>query len=167
MKLTGLIATSIKNEQSYQEHKRIDWLFTKKVMRQFLEDLFPQGTTVYCGAGSITIRVPWGINNLREARKAIGSGWRFSGNWTDNSGTLTKSYYRSDDSLPADTHQYRPSVFLSLIMDATELDPETCKKIEVGEKVFTQKIYKVICDDGVQEIAGAAEELDNIILEVE
>lgn len=160
MKINGLIANAIKTEQSYMEDKRADWAFTKKSLRQFQEDLFPEGTTIYCGAGTITIRVPWGVNNLRQARLAMGSGWDFGSNWTDSSGTLTKSYIKQDLSLPADSYQRRSNIYLSLIMDATAIASDTCKRIEVGEKTYTQKIYKVICDDGVQEILGAAEEMD-------
>lgn len=161
MKMQGIIHTAIQNEQKYQENRRADWAFTKKVMRQILEDLLPEGTTVYCGIGSITIRVEWGVENLKQARKAMGNGWKFSSNYTETSGTLTKSYYRYDESIPNDYHQHRPYVSLSLVMDAGKLDPNTCKRIEVGEKTFTQKIYQVICEDGVKEIMGKAEEMDS------
>jgi len=160
MKLNGLISTAIKSETEYQEGKRADWQFTKKLMRQFLEDLFPEGTKIWCGAGSVTIRVPWGVDNIRQARKAMGSGWRFSSNYTETSGTLTKTYYKYDEDVPNGAHRHRSYVSVSLIMDASELNPETCKRIEVGEKTFTQKVYKVVCDDGVTEMLGKAEEMD-------
>lgn len=159
-KINGIIAEAIKAEQSYQEGKRLDWAFTKKLMRQMIDDLFPEGTKIGCNAGGITIRVPWGIENIRQARKAMGSGWKFSNNYTDTSGTLTKSYYRYDESVEGGYEVHRPYVYLSLIMDATELQENTCKRIEVGEKTFTQKIYQVICDDGFTEVTGQAEELD-------
>jgi len=163
---SGIIATSIKNEQTYQEEKRQDWMLTKKVLRTFLEELFPEGTSIYCGSGSITIRVPWGINNLQQARKAMGSGWKFSSNYTSADGTLTKSYHKYDDgtdTLEYDMNSYvrRSYVGLSLIMDAGKLDPDTCKRIEVGEKTYTQKIYQIICEDGVKEMLGKAEIMDD------
>jgi hypothetical protein len=159
-KINGLISEAIKTEQRYQEEKRIDWMFTKKMMRQIMEDLLPEGTKVYCGFGSVTIRVPWGVENLRQARKAMGSGWRFGNNYTDTSGTLTKSYYIYDGEVDYTSTKHRGSCYLSLIMDATELTSESCKRIEVGEKVFTQKVYKVICEDSVTEILGKAEQMD-------
>jgi hypothetical protein len=161
MKLNGMIAKAIKSEQDYQETKRADWQFTKKALRGMLEDLFPEGTKIWVGAGSITIRVPWGVDNIRQARKAMGSGWKFSSNYTETSGTLTKTYYMYDVSVPTDSYRHTAYVCVSLIMDASELNPETCKKIEIGEKTFTQKVYKIVCDDGVQEMLGAAEELDS------
>lgn len=161
MKLTGILAEAIKREQEYQEGRRADWIFTKKVMRTILEDLLPEGTKIYCGAGSISIHVKWGVDNLRQARKAMGSGWEFGSNYKSDNGTLTKSYYRYDESVPRDSYRHRSYVSLSLVMDSAELDPNTCKKIEVGEKTYTQKIYQVVCSDGIQEILGKAEELDN------
>jgi hypothetical protein len=161
MKRTGMIAESIQKEQDYQENRRADWMYTKKVMRQILEDLLPQGATIYCGAGTITIRVPWGIDNLRQARQAVGSGWKFSNNYNETNGTLTKTYYRYDESVPEYSHRHRPYINLNLVMDATELNPDTCKRIEVGEKTFTQKVYQVICDGTVQEMLGKAEEMDS------
>jgi len=166
MKLNGIIAKAIKSEQDYMEEKRVDWMFTKKCARQILEDLLPEGSNLYLSYSGITIRVKWGVENLRQARKAVGSGWTFSNNYTDTNGTLTKSYYRYDESVPLDAHRRRAHCSLSLIMDAGELDPNTCKRIEVGEKTFTQKIYKVICDGQVEEMMGKAQELDNPIIEI-
>lgn len=160
MKMQGLIHKAILSEQEYQENRRADWMFTKKVIRQIDESKFPEGTSIYCGAGNITIRVEWGVDNIRKARQAMGDGWKFSNNYTDSNGTLTKTYYIYDESIPRDYHMHRPYVSLSLVMDAGKLDPNTCKRIEVGEKTYTQKIYQVICEDGVKEMLGKAEELD-------
>jgi hypothetical protein len=160
-KISGIINTAIRSEQEYQEGRRADWMFTKKVMRQIDESKFSDGTTIYCGAGNVTIRVKWGVENLRSARQAMGDGWKFSSNYTSDNGTLTKSYYRYDPALPDDSFQRRGYCGLNLVMDATELNEDSCKKIEVGEKTYTQKIYKIVCDGKAEEILGEAKELDD------
>jgi hypothetical protein len=65
-----------------------------------------------------------------------------------------------DESISYDAAGHRPYCYLSLIMDSSELNEGTCKRIEVGEKTFTQKIYQVVCDEGFTEMMGKAEEMD-------
>jgi len=152
-----LVKEAIQAEERYMREKKLDWEFTKEVLAQINESLLPEGSRIYVGSSNITIRIPWGLEFLAAGRRAMGQGWKFSANYTDNSGTLTKTYYRtnSDTMNPV----YR-STWLNLIMDSEKLDPDTCRRIEVGEKTYTQKIYQVICEDGVKEVLGKAEALD-------
>ena len=159
MKLNGMVAKAIKSERDYLAEKAKDFAFARKCVSKFDESLFPEKTTIYMSAGSVTIRVPWGLDNLTAARKAMGKGWEYTSSYTSTEGTLTKSYrLNSEDKV---TYGWPTHVcYLNLVMDATELDPNSCKRIEVGEKTYTQKVYQVICEDGIKEILGAAEAME-------
>lgn len=154
--LQDLIKEAIAREEKYQATRRAEWKLVKKLGKGINGKIFPEGTKVYFNPSSITIRVPWGVDNLRQARIAMGDGWQFSANYTEDSGTLSKSYHQYGE---ADATGYRCYISLSLIMDASELNEESCKRIEIGEKTFTQKQYKVICADHVTEMRGQAEEV--------
>lgn len=159
MKRNGIVDNAIKAETKYMEEKMQDFAFARKCAKLMDESLFPEKTTLYMNSGSITIRVPWGLDNLAAARKGMGKGWEYVSSYTDNNGTLTKSYrYNSEET--GDYGWPARVCYLNLIMDSSELDPNTCKRIEVGEKVYTQKIYQVICEDGIKEILGQAEAME-------
>ena len=151
-----LITNAIRSEETYIKERMLDWKFTKEVAKTILGYLLPAESVVSVGSGSITIRVPWGLENLQLARKAIGSGWEVGGSYTASDGTITKTYYRyQQNPYP----QANRSVYLNLVMDATQLDPDSCKRIEIGEKTFTQKVYQVVCNDEIKEVLGKAEEM--------
>lgn len=159
----NIITEAIARENQYQAERRADWRLVKEALRKMNANLFPANTKIYPSTNTITIRVPWGVDNLRQARIAMGDGWTFSSNYQETGGSLTKSYYWRG---PVDPITLNAAyIGLSLIMDASELDENTCKRIEVGEKTFTQKVYKVICSGEVSEMLGKAEEFDEVEVE--
>lgn len=166
MKRNGIVQKAIQSEETNRKERLLDWKYTQQILKEIDEDLLPEGCTLYVGSSNITIRVPWGLEYLGQARRAMGSRWKFSSNYTDTNGTLTKTYYTSN--LPEHydqrvTGKHYSSVWLSLIMDSEKLEEGSCRRIEVGEKTYTQKVYQVVCDDSVKEVLGKAEAMEDDI----
>lgn len=147
------IGQIIQSHEEYLARKKARWQSVKKIMRLILSDLLPKDYRLYCEDYGVTLYIPWSMENLENARKAIGSGWHLDSTYTNDDGSMTRNYSQTVD----DFH-----INFSIIMDAQKLVSGACRKILIQEETkmiaHTTKKYKVICEDGTETFEISREE---------
>lgn len=149
------ITKAIKQGNETMQRRNQSWMVVKQAVKTIREDLLPEGASISCDDYGIFLSVPWSMANLRAARLALGNFWELSYKSTQDDGSMTRTYRFSGKAYCS----------LTLRMDTYQLDPGTCRKVEIGEEVvtYTRKKYKVVCGPDVQTEALA----DTTLQEVE
>lgn len=154
MKKSGKIYEAVKSQRNALAQSEKEFKVLKGLVRNIDESKFPEGTEFWMGTYTVSIRIPWGVENLRAARSAVGAPWSFSDKHEESDGSIVYRYihFQNTGEMTEWGSERRMYFSLSINMSAIQLDPGTCTRVLVGEEERSYKVqtWKVICADGTE-----------------